>query len=78
LFSPSQQRPNELIGQLGLLNDGKFLVDKTTLRTSNPNIFVAGDLTGVLGPQFLAIAASSGALCARDIAKERMWLSATL
>lgn len=67
LYHPPLASTTDLPQRLGLLENGVFRVNPQTAQTSNPNIYVAGDMVGMFQPSTLAAAAYSGAFTAKHV-----------
>lgn len=61
--APNTERLNAAAAAVALGDRGEILVDGE-LRTSNPRVFAAGDVT--LGPQYVYVAARQGAIAAEN------------
>lgn len=74
LYHPRAAPSSDLPALLGLLVNGVLKIDPKTCRTSNPNIYAAGDLPGAHGAPILASAVFSGTSAGRqaneDLAEE--------
>jgi thioredoxin reductase len=52
---------------LGLIQDGQFRVHSQTAQTSNPNVYVAGDMAGLFRPAALPAAVYGGSFAGRSV-----------
>jgi thioredoxin reductase len=67
LFHPPTIPTSDLPTRLGLINAGVFKINPQTAQTTNPNVFVAGDIVTMFGPNILTAAVHSGAFTARHV-----------
>lgn len=66
-FIPPTAPRSDLPRRLGLIENGVFRINPQTSQTSNPNIFVAGDLIGLFTPLILSSAIYSGTFTGRHV-----------
>lgn len=67
LYHPPTGATSDLPMRLGLIENGVFRVNPQSAQTRNPNIYVAGDIVTMFGPNILPAAVYSGAFTARHV-----------